>query len=337
MKRLFLLLSTLLILQLSSAQEAKRYVLIEHFTNTRCSICSSSNPAFFSAIEPHEQDVHHIAYHPSFPYSSCVFYQHNTTENQNRAILYSVPGTPSTYLWGSKLSAGSNLLPGNSLPEALNQTSPLQILVDEELSGSGRAVTIRIKSVGTPPSGGDYRLFAAVVEKTINYAAPNGEDEHHNVFRKMLPSSDGESFVPSAQGGEVSFTFNYDFHPEWSLTQIYVVAFVQDMNTKEIFNSGSTLDVQPATAIDPELNARVSVFPNPVSSFLQIDWQGAHGNQAQASLFSLTGQQIKTQKSSSPGQRMAMDLSDIPGGLYYLQFELDGKKAVRKVNVGSRN
>ena len=315
------------------SQEAKRYVLIEHFTNTRCSICSFRNPAFFEAIAPHEQDVHHIAYHPSFPYSSCVFYQHNTTENQARATYYTVPGTPTTYLWGSRVSNGSSLLPGNSLANALNQTSPIEVLVSEQLSGAGRSATIEVKTRAMLPENGDYRLFAAVVERRVQYAAPNGEDEHHNVFRKMLPGSDGESFSPASPGGSISFTYSYDFDSEWDLTQIYVIAFVQDMGTKEVLNSGSTLDVVATTAIDEELDQQISVFPNPASSTFQIAWEDVQASQMKAKLFSPAGQLVLAQSSASPRQQMKVDVSGISAGLYFLQVEAGDRYVMRKIVV----
>lgn len=333
MNRFFSLFLALIAWMPSFSQEAKRYVLVEHFTNTRCSICASRNPAFFSAIEPHAEDVHHIAFHPSFPYSSCVFYQHNTEENQDRAVLYSVPGTPQAYLWGTKVSSGSGLLPGNTLPNALNQTSPIAVLVDEELSGFGREASITIQSVGTVPTGGDYRLFVAVVEKLVNYDAPNGEDEHHNVFRDMLPGSAGEPIIFAEQGGEISKAFTYSFSSEWDVNQVYVIAYVQDMNTKEVLNSGSTFDVRPTTSIDRELDSRLSVFPNPATDLIELDWQGIKANQAILSLYSPTGQRVRLATIQATQSRSQLDVSDLPRGIYFLRLDLDGRQAVRKVSV----
>lgn len=333
MNRFFSLFLALIAWMPSFSQEAKRYVLVEHFTNTRCGICASRNPALFSLIEANEDDVHHIAYHPSFPYSSCVFYQHNTEENQDRAVLYSVPGTPQAYLWGTRVSNGSGLLPGNTLPNALNQTSPIAILVDEQLDGFGREATITIQSVGTVPTGGDYRLFVAVVERRVNYSAPNGEDEHFNVFRDMLPSSTGEAIVFADQGSEITRSFSYTFSSEWDVNQIYVIAYIQDMNTKEVLNSGSTLDVRPTTAIDRELDSRLSIFPNPASSTLEVNWQGIEAQEAVLTLFTPAGQQVRTQTSTGTQSRTRFDVSDLPRGIYFIRLDIDGRQAVRKVSV----
>ncbi|MEM7370564.1 MAG: Omp28-related outer membrane protein [Bacteroidota bacterium] len=333
MRQLFFLSVSFLLTTSTFAQEAKRYLLVEHFTNSRCGICSSRNPAMYTAISPHAAEVHHIAYHPSFPYSSCVFYQHNKDENQARATFYGVPGTPTAYLWGNRVSSGSSLLPSTTLSNALSQTSPIDVIVTEELGGAGRDVSIKVKTVGQLSEGGDYRLFVAVVEKLVNYDAPNGEKEHHDVFRKMLPSSDGESFVPAAEGGEMSFSFNYSFHTDWDITQVYAIAFVQDMNSKEVMNSGSTLDSRASTSIDPVFNEQIAVYPNPAHTQFQLDWSGISGSLASIQLFSTTGQSVLAKQVAGREGKATLDVSSLPKGMYFLQIELDGKYASRKVSV----
>ncbi|MCB9295389.1 MAG: hypothetical protein H6559_20035 [Lewinellaceae bacterium] len=56
---------------------------------------------FYNTIAGYEADVHHIAYHPSVPYSSCIFYQANTEENSARASYYSIFSTPRVFFNGT--------------------------------------------------------------------------------------------------------------------------------------------------------------------------------------------------------------------------------------------
>ena len=94
---------TLVSLALSAQTSVKKYVLLEHFTNSKCSVCASKNPAFFTLIDQYPNDVHHVSIHPSTPYSTCVFYQSNTTENEARADFYNIPGTPRVAVNGTLL------------------------------------------------------------------------------------------------------------------------------------------------------------------------------------------------------------------------------------------
>ncbi|MEM7658968.1 MAG: Omp28-related outer membrane protein [Bacteroidota bacterium] len=301
-----------------SAQEAKRYLLLEHFTNTRCGICSFRNPAFYETIAEHLPDIHHISYHPEIPYNDCVLYLHNPAQNTHRKNVYNVPGTPWMQLWGKKVNNSSTLLPENALQQALSQTSPWEILVSEELAGAGRSVNIEVKSVGAVSDTGDIRLFADVVEKTVNYNAPNGENEHHDVFRLMLPDSEGEMFQPAAEGGSMNFTYQYDFNPDWDLTQIYVIAFVQEMNSLAVYNSGSSLDPDVSTSRNEALDPSIAVFPNPATDQLIIHWGDAQ-QPDQLQLLSPLGQVVADVPLHQLGSNeTSLSVAEFPAGLYTL-------------------
>jgi len=74
--------------------QVQKNVVVEHFTNTRCGICASRNPGFFTNLN-NNPDVIHLAIHPSSPYSSCVFNQHNSVDNDDRTNYYGIyGGTP---------------------------------------------------------------------------------------------------------------------------------------------------------------------------------------------------------------------------------------------------
>jgi hypothetical protein len=47
--------------------QAPKYVLFEHFTNTRCGICGGTNPTFYNNISvTTNPKLHHISMHSSF-------------------------------------------------------------------------------------------------------------------------------------------------------------------------------------------------------------------------------------------------------------------------------
>ena len=96
-KRIPLILLLVLNVLLINAQ-AKRYIFMEHFTNTWCSICGSQNPKFYSVLKNYEGNYHHMTIHPSFPYNQCPLYNANKTENSLRANYYSVSSTPTVVI-----------------------------------------------------------------------------------------------------------------------------------------------------------------------------------------------------------------------------------------------
>lgn len=308
------LIISLLSFHLSAQQGAKRYILLEHFTNTRCPICANANPGFYNTIAGFEGDIHHIAYHPPIPYSNCLFYQANTVENSARASYYSIFGTPRVLFNGSSgTSAGQ--VSASMLEGRVGQSSPLAIQVRE--SGfANRQVEVEVFSIGAPPSG-DLRLFVAVVEKEIQYNAPNGETLHHDVFRDMLTDIGGDPFSPAAAGGSATASFDFAVQSGWQENQVYVLAFVQDFSTKEVFNSG--------TRFDPVINSTqeawvepMRLYPNPALEEAVVEFsEPATGMLYVRNGF---GQTVLTEKAA--GQRsVRVDVQGLPAGAYWLSFE----------------
>lgn len=249
------------IASLFGQQSAKRYVMLEHFTNTKCPICANKNPAFYNLINQYPSDVHHISIHPPVPYNTCKFYLANTTENNSRANYYGIVGSPSLAINGNLQAISTPLLSASTLQAQLNQTSPLYIKVNETTAGINRNINVQSYSLGDIPAG-SYKLFVAIVEKTINYNAPNGETVHHDVFRKMLPSIDGLAFSPATKGQHVNNIFSINLDPSWNADEIYALVFVQNTQTKEILNSGTKFDPIVLADLEPTTNS-LKFSPNP--------------------------------------------------------------------------
>lgn len=110
-KSCFMLLALLFQLALTTqmnAQMVAKKVIVEHFTNSRCGVCASKNPSLFTNLTSHP-DILHISYHPSSPYSSCVFSQSNPAENDSRTNFYGIfGGTPRIVIQGDVISSSTN-------------------------------------------------------------------------------------------------------------------------------------------------------------------------------------------------------------------------------------
>lgn len=226
--------------------QVPKYALLEHFTNTRCGVCGGTNPAFYSRVNINANaKMHHISIHSSIPYSACVFYQANTAPQDGRATFYNIGGTPRVAINGASVTPAGNVTAATVDDAYCATCSPVEVKVAEIDNGNGtRAAQMRVKSVGTPPSG-NYRLMVAVVEKTVNYNAPNSETVHHNVFRQFLTPTAGVPFTLPAQGGGASLVvYNYTLNAAWAASEIYVVAWLFEESTKTVLNSGTKFDAE---------------------------------------------------------------------------------------------
>ena len=310
---------------------AQNYALVEHFTNTHCPICTRKNPQLFQVVEDNSNNVHHIAYHPPYPYDACIFYNANIEGNQTRADFYNVPGSPSAYVNGARGSAGSILLSEDKVMEAIGVPLMLEMKVDEQevntfTAGVERQVNINVKTLISPPAG-NYKLFAAVVEKEINYNSPNGESVHHNVFRKMLPGNEGEAITLPAPGAELNFVYNFEYESGWQQEEIYVVVFIQNIDDKSVIGSASKFDQTTTSIHSREDHVPLKLVSNPVVNMLSLDIGKSLSYDTQILVTDMSGATI-TNWSAKKGNRVYdFDVSPLSAGMYVLRLnELNGQE-----------
>jgi hypothetical protein len=244
-KNLLLILTVVFLAPLSFSQVAKKYVLIEQFTNASCGPCAAGNPAFYNdIIVPFKGSVHHIAYHTSWP-GTDPMYSHNTADNGARTTFYNVTGVP-TYI-----TMGKNN--GRPTPKQINDLfnnngnpgSPIALDVKQTVDGDSLRVNVKVYTVNENFSDITYRLRVAITEENVNYAsAPgsNGEKFFPNVFRRMLPSVAGAEYKRAPKGEFVEYDFAFRISNVWKMDEIYSIAFIQNNATKDILNCGSSID-----------------------------------------------------------------------------------------------
>lgn len=309
---------------LTAQTSVPKYVLIEHFTNSKCSICASKNPAFYNLIQQpqYAPNIHHISIHPPYPYNTCEFYLDNTTENSAWAALYGVSGTPRVALNGKLMPSTSQLLRQDTLQNYLGLTSPVAVQVTEDISGFTRTATVRIHTLGAVPAG-NYKLFVALAEKTINKTTPNGESVHHDVFRKMLTPVSGQAIDLPAQGQSAVFAFNYTIDdPAWNADQIYALAFVKDDASHQVLNSGTKFDIQ-STAVQAIPTYRLELSPNPAG---ETTYAAISDDEVQhAEIWSVDGRQVMLDIENQGGT-IKFNTASLPPGVY--SIKITGKKGI---------
>lgn len=319
MKNLFTFLLFLGTFQLAIAQtSAPKYLLFEHFTNTNCGVCASQNPSFFNTIANYPDNVHHIAYHPPFPYQQCVFYQANTSENEDRTSFYSIFGTP-RIVWNGTFTSSPAGVSASEIEDRIAETSPIAIEV-EESGGISRSVSVKVHTFGEQPTG-NLKIFAAVVEKEVEYNAPNGEDLHHNVFREMLTSISGDNFSAASTGEATTLNYSYQVDTDWVLSETYVVVFVQDLNTGEILNSGTKFDEPISSTFTLAANQSFDIFPNPTSNLLNVQIKNIELTHNQLLIFNSLGQIVSTQNINPLNKTYEINMAGLPEGNYWIRLQ----------------
>lgn len=292
--------------------QSVKTVIVEHFTNTRCSICASKNPAFYQTLNSYPQ-VLHIAFHPSSPYSQCYFSLQNPVENDARTNYYNAFGsTPQVAVNGKLLSPTNPIITSTTLDTVLTETSPIEMHATEEwIAADSIRVRVVVKSTGSVPTGNTV-LFAGLAENPINYNAPNGESVHHDVFRKALTSITGNSITLPVQNDSIEFEFAYKVSNDWNAHNLYTLAFIQFTDTKEILNAvKSTRNSGNPNSVQNVLWNQVHLLTNPVQDKLVFTFSDSMIGMNYR-IFNLIGEQL------TQGQMLTneVDVSSLPSGIY---------------------
>lgn len=238
-KNLYLIFSIILLTYYcGKAQEAKKYVLFEHYTNTGCGPCATQNPVFKQFYDANTDRAHHIAFHPWWPSSADPMYKYNIAENTSMTQYYGVDGVPAMFANGTSIGSPVNANVG--VLDAAG-TSPIKIKVSQNKESDSMNVSVKIITKSSIDTG-NFILRVAIIEKLVLFSgAPNGEKEFPNVFRKFIENNLPVSFKQT--GEEQVFTYKFAIDKtNWIEDQIYTLAYVVNTANKQILNSSTPYD-----------------------------------------------------------------------------------------------
>lgn len=315
MKNLFTLFAFVICFASQMNAQSKHYPLLEHFTNSKCGVCASKNPGFYTQFNNlYASKVNHMTVHPKVPYSTCPIYLAAKTASDTRQAFYSVGGTPRIYLDG-KYTTGPNLVNTTEVDNAIAASSPISIKVTET-GTNPRTVNIEVSVTGTVPSG-SYVIQAAACEKTLNLNGGNGELTHHNVMRSYLFTGNGEAITLNPNSTQ-TFTKTVNFDASWKESEMYIIAFVQQNNTKEILNSGSKFNIT-TDVNDPADVSEFQIVQNPVRDHVKIQLSHPIAN-GTASIFTMDGKLVAQQLLHHASGTIEIPVSTLATGVYVLEL-----------------
>jgi len=300
------------LMTIGSLAQTTQTVVVEHFTNTLCGNCAARNPAFYDLLGNYP-DVIHISYHPSAPYPACVLHQHNASENDGRANFYGAyGGTPTVVVQGEWTGFQNPILTANELEAYLGNTTDYELRVyQEQLDGEMVHVSIVVKRLSSTMSN-PTMLHAVIAEKQLNYAAPNGESVHHEVFRKVLVD---QVFSIENAGDSIVLNTSYSIHADWTADEMIVTAIIQDSETKAVLQANESSRIGDGTNSISEdvISLDGMIYPNPASDMIFISTANRE-TFLRAEIFALTGNKVK----SIEYPANSMNISDLPKGIYML-------------------
>ncbi|MDH3269658.1 MAG: hypothetical protein OEM46_12480, partial [Ignavibacteria bacterium] len=222
--------------------------LVERFTNASCVPCAQLNTAWYTATSQNYVNsglISHIVYNVWWPGAGDPMYLLNQSDNTTRTNYYGcnyvpwidINGTHISETQGGFTSAVSN---GNA------QFAPFNIVISQGVI-SNNLIEIGIKIIRDPTdvtTFSNVKLRVALTEKTVAYSSPpggNGETVFYSICRKMMPNAVGSTFTIPAPGDSTMISLQYvptaEFLQAVNMDSLRVVAFIQEDNTRQIYQS----------------------------------------------------------------------------------------------------
>ena len=335
-----------------------RIVLHESFTSSTCTPCKAGNEVFKSvlATKPYD-DWTCVKYQMSWPNmgagnSGDPYY---TAEGGVRRTFYAINSVPHLIAEGIGYAGNSGSYTSSiyntlkAIPSGVTFTDGTSTMVEQDLKTISLDATI-VPAIDLTTNS-DLRFFAAVIEKrTVNNKKTNGETEFEYVFKKFMTSANGDNIAGLTLGAEVPVKYTYTFNGNYRLPadatnpinnntehsveifkNLMVVYWLQDMNTKEVYQSGKAEPYPGVIVSLKDINNQdvtLSVFPNPATDKLHIK---SNISFAKISLVNLLGQTIR--EINVGNENYTMDVSDVAKGLYLLKIDTEQGSVTKKIQI----
>ncbi len=273
MKKLLLIVFICALLIPSYAHDKK--TLIERYTNSGCVPCRDLNVAWYNATTAQlleSGEISHIVYNVDWPYANDPMFLLNKSDNNTRRGYYGVNSVPWIDLNGVTFSTGSSSAAFiNAVTNGNAEYSPFSIVITpSKFSNDVINVHVAINRDVNDVTvfGSNVKLQVGITEKSVSYGSPqpNGESVFYSITRKMLPDGKGTLFTIPAPGETTELDLSYipttQFLNLVNMDSLRVVAFIQDDDTKEVFQS-EMADVEFSTALNAAFQSDETIGISP--------------------------------------------------------------------------
>lgn len=325
MKNFFAFTACLLVLFVLNANaQNERVLLFECFTNTGCEPCAQQNPALDALINANADRIAAIKYHMNWPDANDPMFLHNTADNMTRKDFYHVNSVPYTVVDGIRFASSPAPLNQSIVNAWLSIPSPLEMRLAYEVDKVANTIAVRVVGRASAAIQGNISLYVGVIEREIRFDSapgPNGEQDFHNVMKKLLPSASGFILGDMASGDCFDFSFSWELDNVCDNDQLDAIAWVQNQNTREVYQACKSSESIVPFHTDETTISRIFLYPNPTEGLLTIDSEG----EQLVTIYNMVGQHIYEDMSHG---RLQVNMKPYGSGIYAVKVGAKTMKIV---------
>jgi hypothetical protein len=331
-KLLFLLVLTASLL---SAQSYERNILIEVLTNSHCPLCPGAHNAIDAYLSgsANSSRVNYIFYHMPFPYSDDSLNLANPSDASARNNYYGPFSSTPRGIFDGTVEANNYSQWASLLESRLAVQSPVQI----GLSGSRDGFNITINANVTFGIGSESSVIHLVVVEDVNYSGRNGIRNHKNVMRKIITPAEGETISNS---GTQDYTKTFQLDQSWNSNNVSVVVFLQNPETKEVYQSATidyndliVTDIAETNQLPNDFELRQN-YPNPFNPTTTIEYSLPSSGYVHLNVYNLFGQEVAALVNDlkpAGTHKVQFNAAELPSGIYFYKVDFDGSSKIRKL------
>ncbi|MFY0673304.1 MAG: T9SS type A sorting domain-containing protein [Bacteroidia bacterium] len=293
--------------------QTERNVIVEHFTNTNCSVCGSRNPKLHSNLANSNSDVIHISYHPSRPYNDCKLNNHNGAENDDRTKFYDIYGSTPQIVIQGETKPRANFDNTGLFDDYKGKLASFNSKTTFEMGDDSMYVKVVLMSEITT-DWTSVKLAVMAVEDTVNYKGRNSETVHYNVFRKSFTGVEGVSTKSVIEFGDSAvYFYAIAISNEWITEQMSTITIIQNTANKSIEQAekGKKGRVQKTVGLSNSAN-KIGIFPTLVNDKISI----LSADRNAFEIYNLNGKLIQNGIATN-----TITLDNLEKGMYILKLQ----------------
>jgi hypothetical protein len=241
--------SVLLIFCASFAwSQSQRRVLIEEVNNVSAPVSAGQSNNFVNWLNNNAEKHATIRYQANTPGTDPMF----AAGVEARINYYNLSDIPVSLVDGALPDSGyagfndawyagaPGGFTGQMIEERFQTTSPFEIEVNFTVSAD--ALTAIATITCTQDVSGSFKLRLAVTEKQVVFSNPvgsGGQSTFKDIFRTFLGGSAGTTINSEWLAGQTeTFELSWNHQGIFDLSQLSIVAFIQDDSSKEVYQTG---------------------------------------------------------------------------------------------------